>query len=205
MPRHPAALRLWRFLRGRHWTFRTGVVILVALVITLILAPWIVPHDPAVQNLVARLSAPSAEHWLGTDHLGRDLFSRLLVGGRFTVTIAMITVLLSFAIGTLTGVVAGRVQGSLLDEITMRIIDVLISIPDVVVAIFLVAIFGPGYATLIASLTVIGWTPFARLARGLTLAITLRATSGRRRCWAAAGPSSSFATSFRTSSVRSRR
>ena len=82
-PRHAAALRLWRFLSGRHWTFRTGVVILVALVTTLILAPWIVPHDPAVQNLMARLSAPSAEHWLGTDHLGRDLFSRLLVGGRY--------------------------------------------------------------------------------------------------------------------------
>lgn len=177
-PRHPAALRLWRFLRGRHWTFRTGIVILVALVITLILAPSIAPYDPAMQNLLARLSPPSAGHWLGTDHLGRDLFSRLLVGGRFTVTIAMITVLLSFAIGTLIGVVAGRVQGSLLDEITMRIIDVLISIPDVVVAIFLVAIFGPGYVTLIASLTVIGWTPFARLARGLTLAINAQGYIG---------------------------
>lgn len=168
--RYSAALRLWRFFRRRHWTFRTGVVILVTLVIALIVAPWIVSYDPAAQNLVARLSQSSMEHWLGTDHLGRDTFSRLLVGGRFTMTIAMVTVILSFAIGTLIGVIAGRV-GGLLDEITMRIVDVLISIPDVVVAIFLVAIFGPGYVTLIASLTVIGWTPYARLARGLTLAI----------------------------------
>ncbi|RWK43721.1 ABC transporter permease [Mesorhizobium sp.] len=169
-PRHPAMLRTWTFLRTRHWTFLAGLSILVAIVSLLIVSPWITPYDPAAQNLVARLSPPSAEHWLGTDHLGRDTFSRLLVGGRFTVTIAMITVILSFAIGTLIGVIAGRV-GGLLDEVTMRVVDLLISIPDVVVAIFLVAIFGPGYVTLIVSLTVIGWTPFARLARGLTLAI----------------------------------
>jgi ABC-type dipeptide/oligopeptide/nickel transport system permease subunit len=164
------ARRLRRFLSGRHWTFRTGVVIMAMIVATLAVATWIAPYDPAAQNLVARLSPPSAEHWLGTDHLGRDTFSRLLVGGRFTVTIAIITVILSFAIGTLIGVVAGRI-GGLLEEVTMRVVDLLISIPDVVVAIFLVAIFGPGYVTLIASLTVIGWTPFARLARGLTLSI----------------------------------
>jgi peptide/nickel transport system permease protein len=165
-----AARRLRRFLSGRHWTFRTGVVIMAMIVAILAVATWIAPYDPAAQNLVARLSPPSAEHWLGTDHLGRDTFSRLLVGGRFTVTIAIITVILSFAIGTLIGVVAGRI-GGLLEEVTMRVVDLLISIPDVVVAIFLVAIFGPGYVTLIASLTVIGWTPFARLARGLTLSI----------------------------------
>ncbi|MGT2467660.1 ABC transporter permease (plasmid) [Mesorhizobium atlanticum] len=169
--RHSAVWHLWRFLRGRHWTFRAGIVILVVLATTLVVAPWITPYDPAAQNLIARLLPPGAEHWLGTDQLGRDTFSRLLVGGRFTVTIAMITVILSFAIGTVIGVVAGRVEGGLFDEITMRVVDVLISIPDVVVAIFLVAIMGPGYLTVIASLTVIGWTPFARLARGLTLAI----------------------------------
>jgi ABC-type dipeptide/oligopeptide/nickel transport system permease subunit len=165
-----AARRLWRFLSGHHWTFRTGVVIIAMIVAILAVAPWIAPHDPAAQNLVARLSPPSAEHWLGTDHLGRDTFSRLLFGGRFTVPIALVIVILSFAIGTLIGVVAGRV-GGFFEEMTMRVVDLLISIPDVVVAIFLVAIFGPGYMTLIVSLTVIGWTPFARLARGLTLSI----------------------------------
>ncbi len=170
LSRSTAARRLRRFLSGRHWTFRTGIVILALILATLTVAPWIAPYDPATQNLVARLASPSAEHWLGTDHLGRDTFSRLLVGGRFTVTIALVTVILSFAIGTLIGVVAGRI-GGLLEEMTMRVVDLLISIPDVVVAIFLVAIFGPGFVTLIASLTVIGWTPFARLARGLTLSI----------------------------------
>ncbi len=168
-PRHPAMARTWTFLRTRHWTFLAGLSILAAIVFLLIVAPWITPFDPAAQNLGARLWSPSAEHWLGTDHLGRDTFSRLLVGGRFSVPIAIITVILSVAIGTLIGVVAGRI-GGLLEEMTMRVVDLLISIPDVVVAIFLVAIFGPGYVTLIVSLTVIGWTPFARLARGLTLA-----------------------------------
>ncbi|WP_175873090.1 ABC transporter permease [Burkholderia sp. BCC0397] len=170
-PSQSAVSRLWRFLCKRHWTFRVGVVMLVVLVVTLIVAPWIVPYDPAAQNLLARLAPPSAVHWLGTDQLGRDTFSRLLVGGRFTVTIALITVMLSVAIGTVIGVVAGRIQGSLLDEIAMRVVDVLISVPDVVVAIFLVAIMGPGYLTVIASLTVVGWTPFARLARALTMTI----------------------------------
>jgi ABC-type dipeptide/oligopeptide/nickel transport system permease subunit len=161
---------LRRFLFGRHWTFRVGLLMLTVIVTTLIVAPSVVPYDPAAQNLLTRLSPPSAEHWLGTDNLGRDTFSRLLVGGRFTVTIAMITVILAVAIGTLIGVVAGRI-GGLFEEVTMRVIDLLISVPDVVVAIFLVAIFGPGFVTLIASLAVVGWTPFARLARGLTLTI----------------------------------
>ena len=172
--RHPVLAMplegLRRFLSGRHWTFRIGLLILAVIVTTLVVAPSVVPYDPAAQNLLARLSPPSAEHWLGTDNLGRDTFSRLLVGGRFTVTIAMITVILAVVIGTLIGVVAGRI-GGLFEEVTMRVIDLLISVPDVVVAIFLVAIFGPGYVTLIASLAVVGWTPFARLARGLTLAI----------------------------------
>ncbi len=179
---------LRRFLFGRHWTFRVGLLMLTVLVMTLILAPSVVPYDPAAQNLLARLSPPSADHWLGTDNLGRDTFSRLLVGGRFTVTIAMITVILAVVIGTLIGVVAGRI-GGLFEEVTMRVIDLLISVPDVVVAIFLVAIFGPGFVTLIASLAAVGWTPFARLARGLTLTIN---TQGYVRAAEVLGCSRSF-------------
>lgn len=162
--------RFGRFLASRHWTFFAGAGIFLAIIFTLLVAPWVTPFDPAKQNLLERLSQPDAIHWLGTDHLGRDTLSRLLVGGRFTVTIAAVTVVLSVVIGTLIGVLSGRI-GGLFDEITMRSVDLLISVPDVVVAIFMVAIFGPSYATLIVSLTVIGWTPFARLARALTLAI----------------------------------
>ncbi|ATU95854.1 ABC transporter permease (plasmid) [Phyllobacterium zundukense] len=158
------------FIRRRHWTFFVGSTIFLVILATLLVAPWISPYDPAQQSLRFRLKPPSALYWLGTDHLGRDLLSRVLIGGRFTVTIAAVTVVLSVVIGTFIGIVSGRSRG-LIDEVLMRIVDLLISIPDVVIAIFLVAIFGPGYGTLIASLTIVGWTPFARLARGLTLSI----------------------------------
>lgn len=174
MPKRPSILsRFTDFIRCRHWTFYAGAAIFLVIILLLVIAPWISPYDPAKQNLRLRLNAPSAIYWLGTDHLGRDVLSRLLIGGRFTVTIAAITVILSVVIGTFIGIISGRSRG-ILDEVLMRIVDLLIAIPDVVIAIFLVAIFGPGYGTLIASLTIVGWTPFARLARGLTLSINSR-------------------------------
>lgn len=169
--KRPSALSgVVAFIRRRHWTFFVGSAIFLVILALLIIAPWISPYNPAQQSLRLRLNAPSALHWLGTDHLGRDLLSRVLIGGRFTVTIAAVTVILSVVIGTFIGIISGRSRG-LVDEVLMRTVDLLISIPDVVIAIFLVAIFGPGYGTLIASLTIVGWTPFARLSRGLTLSI----------------------------------
>jgi peptide/nickel transport system permease protein len=162
-----------RFIRQRHWSFAVGSLLFLTIAVLLIISPWIIPHDPAAQSLVRRLAAPSAQHWLGTDHLGRDLLSRLLIGGRFSVVIAAVTLILCAVIGTLLGVISAR-TGGLVDEIIMRVVDLLISFPDVIVAIFMIAIFGPGYATLIASLTIVGWTPFARMARGLTLEINSR-------------------------------
>lgn len=165
--------RTFKFLRERHWSFTVGTVLFLVIAFTLVIAPWIAPHDPADQSLMRRLAGPSVQHWLGTDHLGRDLLSRILVGGRFSVLIAAVTLLLCAVIGTLAGVISAR-AGGLTDEITMRSVDLLISFPDVVVAMFMIAIFGPGYGTLIVSLTIVGWTPFARMARGLTLEINSR-------------------------------
>lgn len=159
-----------RGARGRHWTFAVGAGLLVLILVILVLTPWIAPHDPASQDLANRLTGPSAQHWLGTDHLGRDVLSRLMWGGRFSVTIAAITLVLSAVIGSIIGAVAAR-RGGWLDEMVMRTVDVLICFPDVVVALFLIALFGPAYGTLIAALTVTGWTPFARLMRGLAMEI----------------------------------
>jgi peptide/nickel transport system permease protein len=157
-------------LRRRRWTFTVGAVAAIAIIGALALTPWIAPHDPAAQKLLQRLAGASAEHWLGTDHLGRDVLSRLLHGGRFSVTIAAITLALSAAIGTLVGAASARAGGAV-DEVTMRAVDVLLSFPDVLIALLLISIVGPGYLTLIVALTVTGWTPFARLARGLALEI----------------------------------
>jgi len=159
-----------RGARGRHWTFTVGATLLGFVLLVLVLTPWIAPHDPAVQDLSNRLAGPSAEHWLGTDHLGRDVLSRLMWGGRFSVTIAAITLVICAVTGAIIGALAAR-RGGWLDELVMRSVDMLICFPDVVVALFLIALFGTSYGTLIAALTITGWTPFARLMRGLALEI----------------------------------
>lgn len=163
----------WTFIAGRHWILRLGAGLLFCIAASLIFAPWIAPYDPAAQSLMQRLRPPSALHWLGTDQLGRDVLTRLLWGGRFAVVIAAVTLLLSATLGTLAGIVCAR-TGGILDEVTMRVVDLLLSFPEVIVAVFLVAFMGPGYVTLITALTLTGWTPFARLARSLTLQINSR-------------------------------
>lgn len=184
LPRSPVArtvtrrLARWtatslRAFSGRHWTLRAGALVLALVLVTLLLTPWIAPFDPAHQDLTRRLAGPSAQHWLGTDQLGRDVLSRLMYGGRFSVSIAAVTLLLSAVAGTVIGAFSAR-RGGLLDEVVMRTTDLLIAIPDVVVALFLIASFGTGYGMLIAALTIVGWTPFARLMRGLALEINSR-------------------------------
>ncbi|MFD5316726.1 ABC transporter permease [Streptomyces sp. NPDC127098] len=162
-----------RRVRGQRATVLVGGAVFAAVVLVLLLTPWIAPFDPAAQDLTRRMAGPSADHWLGTDHLGRDVLSRLMHGGRFSVTVAAVTLLLSALIGTLVGAFSARI-GGLLDEVLMRVVDLLIAIPDVIVALFLIAVLGTGHSTLIAALTVVGWTPFARLARGLALEINGR-------------------------------
>jgi peptide/nickel transport system permease protein len=173
-PHRPNVLSLMlRGARGRHWTFGIGAGLLALVLLVLALTPWIAPHDPAVQDLSQRLAGPSAQHWLGTDHLGRDVLSRLMWGGRFSVTIAAITLVICAVTGGIIGALAAR-RGGWVDELVMRSVDMLICFPDVVVALFLIALFGPGYGTLIAALTITGWTPFARLMRGLALEINAK-------------------------------
>ncbi|ADI03593.1 ABC transporter, membrane spanning protein [Streptomyces bingchenggensis BCW-1] len=162
-----------RAVTGRHWTLRIGAVVLALVLTVLLLTPWIAPYDPAHQDLGQRLSGPGAHHLLGTDQLGRDILSRLMYGGRFSVSIAAVTLLLSAVIGTVIGAFSAR-RGGIVDEVVMRTTDLLISIPDVIVALFLIAAFGTGYGMLIAALTIVGWTPFARLMRGLALEINSR-------------------------------
>jgi ABC-type dipeptide/oligopeptide/nickel transport system permease subunit len=161
---------LVRGTRGRPWSFNIGAVLLALIIVLLILTPWIAPYDPADQDLSNRLAGPSGAHWFGTDHLGRDVLSRLMWGGRFSVTIAAITLVVCAVAGGIIGALAAR-RGGWLDELVMRTVDVLICFPDVVVALFLIAMFGTGSGTLIAALTITGWTPFARLMRGLALEI----------------------------------
>nr|WP_156269250.1 ABC transporter permease [Kocuria sediminis] len=142
-------------------------------VLAVALAPWIAPHPPAAQDLTARLAPPSPAHWLGTDHLGRDTLSRLLDGGRFSLTVAALATVLTAVTGTAVGVLSARRRGWL-DELFTRTSDVLLALPEMVLALFLVAVLGPGHLSLLLALTVTGWTPFARLARALTYDVSAR-------------------------------
>jgi peptide/nickel transport system permease protein len=172
-PRGSAEVRGWQALRTWPLSLRIGAVALAVIVVVLVTTPWIAPHDPAAQDLANRLAPSSAIHLLGTDQLGRDILTRLMWGGRFSVSIAAITLVISAVFGTLLGIVCARVKGPL-DEFVMRVSDVLLAFPEMIVAMFLVSILGAGYGTLILALVIGGWTPFARLARGLALEINSR-------------------------------
>jgi peptide/nickel transport system permease protein len=136
-------------------------------------APWLAPFAPDDQNLAARLAPSSGAHWLGTDHLGRDTLSRLLDGGRFSLVVAALATALTGVIGLVIGVLSARRKGWL-DELFTRTNDVLLALPEMVVALFIVAAMGTGFTSLLVALTVTGWTPFARLARTLAYDVSAR-------------------------------
>ena len=150
-----------------------AAAVLALIVLSVVLSPWIAPYPPAAQDLTARLAPPDPAHWLGTDHLGRDTLSRLLDGGRFSLVTAAVATVLTAAIGTGIGVLSARRRGWV-DELLTRTNDVLLALPEMVVALFLVAVLGPGHLSLLLALTVTGWTPFARLARALAYDVSAR-------------------------------
>jgi ABC-type dipeptide/oligopeptide/nickel transport system permease subunit len=162
-----------RTLLRQPWPLVVGSTVLGIVVLVLVLTPWIAPSDPTQQDLTQRLAGSSAEHWLGTDQLGRDLLTRLMYGGRFSVTIAGITLAICAVLGTLVGILCARVRGAF-DELVMRVCDVLLAFPEMIVAMFVVSILGASKTTLILALVVGGWTPFAKLARGVALEVDAR-------------------------------
>ena len=148
-----------------------GFLIAGFLVLVALLAPWLIPYDPAAQDLPERLEGPSYHHPLGNDELGRDILSRLLMGARVSMRVGMTVVLLSAVAGVLIGGLAGYVGGKLDMVITVVVIDTLMAFPGILLAIALVAFLGPGLDRLIFALVIIGWVGYARLARGQVLKI----------------------------------
>lgn len=165
--------RIFRRFARAHWTIQIGSVAIVAIVALLVMTPLIAPYDPSQQNILQRLMWPSSGHWLGTDQFGRDILSRVLYGGLYSVSIAAITLFLSTVIGVAVGAVAAR-AGGVVDEGIMRLSDLLIAFPDIVIALFLISLLGADHVTLIVALTIGGWTPFARMMRALTLELNTR-------------------------------
>lgn len=146
-----------------------GLACLALFVTGALLAPWLAPYDPQRQAIAERLQGPSAKHWLGTDQFGRDIFSRVLYGGRVSLGIALLSVLLGLVVGGALGLAAGYFRK--LDGPVMRLMDVLLSFPAVLLAIMVVTILRPGVATVIIAVGVRSIPAFARMVRGAVLVV----------------------------------
>ncbi|HWX48333.1 MAG TPA: ABC transporter permease [Roseomonas sp.] len=163
----PTRSRLRRRLRryGPAWL---GGGIVLAWVLVALLAPWIAPYPPDAVDVSSRLLPPSAAHWMGTDTLGRDVFSRLLHGARLSLFAGFTVVLLGAAVGTLVGIVAAWARGWW-DEALMRLTDLVLCFPPIILALAIAAALGIGPVNTILAMLVVWWPKFARLARALAL------------------------------------
>jgi peptide/nickel transport system permease protein len=145
--------------------FVAGLVILGTLVVAALLAPLITHYDPVQQDLNNNLLGPSSQHWLGTDQLGRDVFSRLIYGARIDLRVGFLAVFFPFCIGTVLGSLAGF-YGRWIDTIVMRLVDVVVAFPFYVLIIALVFVLGPGVNSIYIAITMVGWVSYARIIRG---------------------------------------
>ncbi len=147
-----------------------GLVIILALLLTAAFAPWIAPYDPLQGELKARLLPPSAAHWMGTDELGRDIFSRVVHGARITLFIVLLVAIISAPLGLIIGAVSGYF-GGVADRIIMGITDIFLSMPRLILALAFVAALGPGIENAVIAIAITAWPVYARLARAETLTI----------------------------------
>ena len=153
-------------------------LLLALLVIAALFAPWLAPMDPDRQNLLARLKPPGFEargaaYWLGSDELGRDVLSRVIYGARVSISVAVLSVLLSGVVGITVGMVAGYLRGWV-ETLLMRLVDIFLSIPAILLAIITVAVLGPGFVNVILVLALTRWPRYARVAYGQTLVVSDR-------------------------------
>jgi peptide/nickel transport system permease protein len=150
-----------------------GLLVFLAVVLVAILAPVIAPHDPLEQDLFARLEGPTAEHWMGTDHYGRDIFSRLIWGARISLVIGLSAIGAAMVIGSLIGLVAGY-YGRRLDMVVMQAMDILLAFPSLILGLIIVAMLGPSILNLVIAIALTAVPPFARIARAPTIAVKER-------------------------------
>ena len=154
----------------RNPTAVVGLVIVALPVLCAIFAPWLSPYSPIAQDLPKRLAEPSAAHWFGTDELGRDILARTLYGARVTLTIVALVSIVVAPIGLAVGTVAGYV-GGWVDVVLMRITDVFLAFPRLVLALAFAAALGPGIENAVIAISLTAWPAYARIARSETLAI----------------------------------
>lgn len=152
------------------WLGRLGLTLLIVLGIVSVMAPWLAPEIPSIQHLDEGLTGPSLEHPFGQDRLGRDILSRILYGGRISLWVGLVTVGISLSLGLVIGGVAGYL-GGWTDEILMRLTDLFLAFPGILLAIAFTAVMGPSLRNVVIALSLMGWVGYARLVRGQILSL----------------------------------
>lgn len=179
--RDPSPTSRWQARLGQAWLSwlrlkrnplaMVGLLIVVVLVLMAALAPVIAPHDPITQDLSRRLLPPGTPgNWLGTDDFGRDILSRIIYGARITLAIVVMVALTAPVFGLIVGTVSGYF-GGWVDEVLMRITDIFLAFPKLILALALVAVLGPGMENAVLAIAVTSWPPYARVARAETLTV----------------------------------
>ncbi|MCD6278124.1 MAG: ABC transporter permease [Desulfurococcales archaeon] len=159
----------WRRFRKNKLAM-TGLVMLLIIVAISALAPLIAPYSPIEQHLEDRLQPPSPKYLFGTDELGRDILSRVLYGSRIALRVGVLVALISAAIGVTLGLISGY-YGGIIDEVIMRIVDIVWSFPSLILALAIVSILGPGLINAMVAIALTMWASYARIVRGETLSV----------------------------------
>ncbi|QPC89154.1 nickel transporter permease [Mesorhizobium sp. INR15] len=160
----------WRRFSANRLAF-VGLLIIIGLLVVAALADVLAPYSPTFGDLKnSRLLAPSAVHWFGTDDLGRDILSRIIYGSRWTLYVVVLVAVIAAPIGLLVGTVAGY-AGGWVDAILMRITDIFLAFPKLILALAFVAALGPGIQNAVLAIAITSWPPYARIARAETLTV----------------------------------
>lgn len=157
----------------RRWSIRLACLVVLALLTAAVAGPWIAPYHPDDVELVRRLQPPSFAHWLGTDHLGRDILSRLIAGVQVSLGSVAITLALILSLGIAIGGAAGFLGGRA-DQVIMRITDVFLTFPTLVLALFMVGMLGTGLVNVILAIALSHWAWYARIVRGIVMSLRHR-------------------------------
>ena len=153
-----------------NYLFTFGVIICLFWIIMAIIAPCVAPYDPVVHDLTLRLKAPSAAHIFGTDNFGRDIFSRVIYGGRYSLLAGCLTVVIAGCIGTIYGAIAGYVGGAV-DNIMMRLSEMILSFPSLILAMIINAVMGSNLFNTMFALVIVAWPSYARVMRSVVLSV----------------------------------
>lgn len=167
VPETSASQKRWRQLR-KHPEVIVGAIVVIAWLLVSLFAPLIAPFDPLEQNVKDRLQAPNSTYLLGTDELGRDIFSRVLYGGRITIPAGLAVIIIDGVLGWLIGAIAGFL-GGVWDEVMMRLTELFMAFPTIILAMAVTAALGPSIRNAVIALVIVRWPNYARLTRGLII------------------------------------